>query len=130
MELRKDTQFEKYLHDKPQNANESFNGTIWGRIPKNTSNTLLDLEIGVYDAVAHFNTRIKVSVLIYEKHNFAPGVYILKDCKKHNLKTANLANQRACPKNKLRRPNLWAKKMSENDKLLEKEVYLHVLGTF
>ena len=118
------------MHGKPQNANESFNGTILGRIPKNTSNTLLDLEIGVYDAVAHFNTRIKASVLIYEKHNSSAGVYMLKNCKKHNLKTAILANQRACPKNKLRRPNLWAKKILENDKLLEKEIHLYVLGRF
>ena len=82
MKLRKDTKFEKCLHGKIQNANESFNGKIWERVPKNASTELPNLEFGVYDAVAHFNIGIKASVLIYEKHNFAPGVYMLKGCKK------------------------------------------------
>ena len=73
---------------------------------------------------------MKASALIYEKLNFAPGVYILKGCKKRNLKRVNLANQRACPKNKLRRQILRAKKMSKNDKLLEKEDHLYVPGGF
>ena len=34
LELRKDTEFEKCLHGKTQNANESFDSTIWERIPK------------------------------------------------------------------------------------------------
>ena len=106
MELRKDTEFEKLLRGKNQNANECFNGTIRERIPKNTSNALPNLEIDVYDPVAHFNTGIKASVLIYEKHDFAPEVYMLKGWKKHNLKRFNLANHWACPKNKLRRPIL------------------------
>ena len=52
---------------KTQNANESFNGTTWERIPKNTFVTLPNLEFGVYDGVAHCNIRMKASVLIYEK---------------------------------------------------------------
>ena len=46
---------------------------------------------------------MKASVIIYEKLSFAPGVYMLKGCKKRNLKRVSLANQRAFPKNKLRR---------------------------
>ena len=52
-----------------------------------------NLEFDVYDATAHFNIVIKASVLIYEKHNFALGVYMLKGCKKHNLKRVNSTNQ-------------------------------------
>ena len=85
---------------------------MWERIPKNTFVTLANLEFGVYDAVAHFNG-MKASVLLYEKLNFAPGVYMLKGCEKHNLKRVNLANQRVCPKNNLRRQILQAKKMSK-----------------
>ena len=36
---------------------------------------------------------MKDSVLIYEKLNLIPGVYMLKDFKKRNLKRVNLANQ-------------------------------------
>ena len=106
MELRKDTEFEKCLHGKAQNANESFNDTIWERIPKNTSTALLNLEFGVYNVAVYFNIGIKASVLIYEKHNFAPGLYMLKGCKKHNFNRVNLANQRECPKKKTKTTNL------------------------
>ena len=87
------------MHGKTQNANESFNGTIWERIPKNTFVTLPNLEFGVYDGVAHSNIRMKASVLIYEKINFAPVVSMLKGFKKRNLKRVNLVNQRASLKN-------------------------------
>ena len=38
-----------------QNQNESYNATVWDRIPKTTFVELKTFEIGVYDAVAHFN---------------------------------------------------------------------------
>ena len=44
LEVSKDTELEKCLHGKTQNAKESFIGTIWERIPKNTFVTLPDLE--------------------------------------------------------------------------------------
>ena len=46
---------------------------------------------------------------------------MLKGFKKRNLKRVNLVNQRASRKNKLRQQILWGKKMSKNDKLLEKD---------
>ena len=79
---------------KTQNANESFNGAIWERIPKNTLVTLRNSEFGVYDGVTHCNIRMKVSVLIYEKLNSLPVVYMLKIFKKCNSKRVNLVNQR------------------------------------
>ena len=99
-----------------------------GTYSKNTFVKLSNLEFGVYDAVAHCNIIMKISVLIYEKRNFIPGVYMLKGFKKRNLKSANLANQLASPKNKLRRQILQAKKISKNDKLFEKENHIYVFG--
>ena len=117
------------MHGKTQNENESLNGTMWEHIPENTFVTLPNLGFSVYDAVAHFNIGMK-AVLIYEKLNFAPGVYMLKACKKRNLKRVNLANQRVCPKRKLRQQILQSKKMAKNDKLLGKEGHLYVPGEF
>ena len=113
---------------KSQNANESFNGTIWECIPKNTFVTLPNLEFGVYDGVAHCNIRMKASVLIYEKLNFVPVIYMLKEFKKHNLKRVNVVNQRASRKNKLRRQILRGKKISKNYKLLKKKDHVYVPG--
>ena len=49
---------------------------------KNTFITLPNLEFGVYDGVAHCNIRMEASVLIYEKLNFVPVIYMLKEFKK------------------------------------------------
>ena len=77
---------------KTQNANESFNGTIWERTPKNTFVSLPSLEFGAYDGIAYCNIRRKASVSIYDKLNFVSVVYILKGFKKRNLKMVNLVN--------------------------------------
>ena len=37
---------------------------------------------------------MKASVLVYEKPNFVPLVYMLKGLKKRNLERVNLVNQR------------------------------------
>ena len=108
---------------KTQKAKE-----IWESIPKKTFVTLPNLEFGLYNGVAHCNIRMKTSVLIYEKLNFVSVVYMLKGFKKCNLKRINLVNQRGSEKNKLRQQILWGKKMSKNDKLLEKEDHIYVHG--
>ena len=87
------------MDGKTQNANESFNVRIKERTPKNNFVTLPSLEFGVYDAVSHFSIGMKASVVIYEDFNFVLGVYMLKGCKKRNLKKVDLANQQAYPKN-------------------------------
>ena len=93
-ELSKDSELEKRLYGKTQNANESFNGTLWERIPKNTLVTLPNLQFGVYDAVARFNIGMKASVLIYVKLHIIPGVYMKRGCKKINIKRLSIANSR------------------------------------
>ena len=57
----------KCLHGLTQNQNESFNRTIWDRIPKTQYVSLTQLEFGVHDAVANFNIGRKATILIYEK---------------------------------------------------------------
>ena len=66
---------------------------------------------------------MKAAVLNYEKFIIAVVLYMLKSCKKSNLKWVNLANQRACPKNKLRQQTLQAKKMTN---YLKKVIYMYL----
>ena len=54
-DLPQDVLLSKFLYVKTQNQNESFNGMIWNRIPKDTFVKLDQFEIGLYDAVDHFN---------------------------------------------------------------------------
>ncbi|GIY99578.1 uncharacterized protein CEXT_71661 [Caerostris extrusa] len=46
---------QKCLHGKTQNANESFNGTLWRRGPKEVFAWLKTVKIGAYDAAIQFN---------------------------------------------------------------------------
>ena len=57
----------KFLHGKTQKQNESLNAMIWNRVPKGTYVGLQQLEIGVYDAVSHFNIGNKAVILVCEK---------------------------------------------------------------
>ena len=66
------------MHGKTQNANESFNGTIWERIPKRKYVSPSSLEVGVSDAVDNFNIGMKWSILTYEKLNIILGAFTLK----------------------------------------------------
>ena len=49
-ELSDASLLKKCLHGKTQNSNESFNRTIWDRIPKTTYVSLQQLEFGTYVA--------------------------------------------------------------------------------
>ena len=55
-DLSSDALLKKCLHGLTQNQNESFNGTIWNRIPKGTYVGLRQLGIGVYDMQLHIST--------------------------------------------------------------------------
>ena len=85
-ELSTDKLLGKCLHGLTQNQNESFNATIWERLPKTRFVSRTQLEFGVYDAVANFNIGRKASVLIFEKLNMTPAKYTLKGCQNINRK--------------------------------------------
>ena len=67
-----------FLHGKTQNQNESFNKTIWERIPKTSFCSMTQPKFGLYDAVANFNIGRKASVLIYEKLGLLPGKHLIE----------------------------------------------------
>ena len=85
-ELSKEELLKKFLHGKTQNHNEAFNPLIWERIPKATYVSMKHLQLGTYDAVAHFNIGRKSSCLIYEKLGVIQGRYTTKQCQNLNRK--------------------------------------------
>jgi hypothetical protein len=129
-ELSADDYLEKCLHGKTQNTNESFNGTIWERLPKTKFVSFSQLEFGVYDAVANFNIGRKASILVYESLDIIPGAYTLKGCKNLNYKRLSRSKYRNIAKNKLRRKIICGKKHNKNDKEKEKEGKLYEAGGF
>lgn len=121
---------EKCLHGKTQNQNESFNGTIWERLPKTKYVSRNQLEIGVYDAVANFNVGRKASVLIYEKLKMIPGKYTLQGCSNLNKRRLNLAKYKNSSPVKKRRKILRGKTKSKDDVDVEKEGCSYEAGGF
>ena len=68
----------KCLHGKTQNANESFNGIVWERIPKIHYVALGKLEFGMYDAIANFNYGKRACIDIFEGLKLSPRTYMKK----------------------------------------------------
>ena len=84
IDLSQEELLKKCLHGKTQNQNESFNGMVWQCLPETRYVLLTQLELGVYDDVSNFNIGRKASVLLFEKLNMIPGIYILQGCSTMN----------------------------------------------
>ena len=80
----------KCLHGKTQNQNKSLNTMIWNRILKETYVGYTQFEIGVFDAIAHFNIGSTAAFLVFEKLNINPGENTLNECS--NLNIARISN--------------------------------------
>lgn len=100
IDLSDDKLLKKCLHGKTQNANESFNGMIWNRIPKTRYCGLSKLELAVYDAVAHFNIGRLATVQVLELLDIIPGVYTLELCDLLNNKRKQSAEFKDTPSSK------------------------------
>ena len=74
-ELSNEKLLQMCLHGLTQNQNESFNATIWERIPKTCFVSRTQLEFAVNDAVTNFNIGRKSSVVIFENLRMIPGRY-------------------------------------------------------
>ena len=72
--LSEDALLEKCLRGKTQNQNESFNGMIWQRIPKDFRVNAATFETGVYVALSHLNTGNIETVNIYNHPGFNSGL--------------------------------------------------------
>ena len=62
----------KCIHGKTQNQNQSFNGLIWRRTPKDRFVKMTTFELAVYDAVA--------TLLIFDNVNIEKGYYTTLGC--------------------------------------------------
>ena len=70
----------KCLHGIIQNANESFNSTVWERLPKSTYCGMKKLQFAVYDAIPIYNNGRKATLDIVELLNIISGYYINQMC--------------------------------------------------
>ena len=79
-----------------EHHNESFNGTVWNRATKTTCVLFTQFQIGVFDAIAHFNIGKKFLLLIYEKLGMKPGYFTTIGCSKLNNACLVTAYKASC----------------------------------
>ena len=113
-----------------QNQNESFNAMIWSRIPKSNYVSFLQLQLGVYDAVANFNISRKASILIFEKFNMVPGKYCLEGCRKINEKLLFASKYNNLEATKKRRNIRRGRAKTKDEKNKDKEGQSYEAGVF
>ena len=78
--LSDDQLLTKWLHGRTQNLNESFNWMIWDRVPKTTFVGKGLLDIGIYDAVIHFNNGAIAYQKVLLTMGIEPGRFTAKHC--------------------------------------------------
>lgn len=124
-ELSNEDHLKKCLHGQTQNQNESFNATIWERIPKSKYASLPQLRFGVYDAVANFNIGRKASILVFEKMHMEPGKYMSYNCNRLNKRRLWNATYKNMEGVKLKRKKARGAKhrKSDKDKQVEGKTY-------
>jgi hypothetical protein len=125
LDLSKDELLMRCLHGKTQNQNEAFNATIWHRIPKQTFVKLRTFEIGVYDAVSHFNIGNLATLLTFDELGIERGYFTEKGCSENNEGRINNMRRKSSETFKLRRRKLRGlrKSKSDNNKKSEGKLY-------
>ena len=103
---------------------------IWSRIPKDTFVKLRQFEMGVYDAVAHFNQGNAATLQICENVGVVPGYYTKIGCSEDNIYRLRNAFRQSTNKAKHRHKLLPGVKKAKGDKKKEQEGKLYGSGDF
>ena len=112
------------------NCNESFDRTVYDRIPKSVYCSTDTFHFGIYDAAAHFNIGAKANILLFEKLGMIPGKYTLLGCSNLNKKRLYHSDYKTKEPNKKRRKILRGTKKSKDNKLEQNEGTLYEAGAF
>ena len=129
-DLSKEGMLKKCLQGKTQNANESFNGTIWNRIPKATRDGLSTLYSGVYGAASHFNYGQKTALDTIRLLDTDPGIHLTKCCGSINNKRKHQSIYKTLLLQKKRLKSSDILQKSVMTKLLNKKEPLMKQGVF
>ncbi|XP_032238287.2 uncharacterized protein LOC5512949 [Nematostella vectensis] len=121
---------EKCLHGKTQNQNESLNAMIWQRVPKEVHVGRDILELGLYDAVCHFNMGYSSVLRLLEALKIPAGKYTEAGCGLEDTSRVRLAEYKSKEASKRRRKVLRGKRKKKEDKKKQAEGSLYDPGGF
>lgn len=131
MELCSRELLSKCLHGKTQNANESFNGNIWQRVPKTVFVCLKTLRLGVYDSVIQFNDGFEGCLEVFKKLEFKNvGYFTLKHYNNFDSLRIRESVRHSTPTAKKRRKVLRAQRKNKTSSLETKEGVTYEPGAF
>ena len=116
-----DNLLQKYLYGKTQNNNESLNGLIWKRCPKDVFVGRVTLELGVASAVIAFNDGLSGIIEVFNKLNIKPRTFCEKYCGIKDEKRITQMDRKSSNSVKQRRKKLRAHRKGFPDKCVENE---------
>ena len=128
--LSDDNLLRKCLDGKTQNQNESFNGMIWTRIPKTVFVGTNAFQLGVYDAVAHFNIGAKATIEVFKALGINPGAFCVAGVREADRLRVTKSIYKAEEKNKVRRKVIRGRNKRKGDKNEEREGKTYATGSF
>ena len=128
--LSEDSLLQKCLHGKTQNRNESLNGMVWQRVPKEVFVGKDVLEFGLFDAVSHFNMGAETVLQLYEALEIPAGKYTEDGCQFLDAERTYMAVYKDQEHNKMRRKVLRGKKKRKEDKSQRSEGVTYAAGQF
>ena len=128
--LSKDDLLERCLDGKTQNQNESLNGMIWNRLPKEVFIGSDMLKLGVYDAVAHFNIGSQAARNVLELLEIDPGTFCLAEFHHEDKERVHKAEFKAQEENQKKREIRRSRKKKNVDKFSQNEGVTYAAGGF
>ena len=121
---------DKCLYGKTHNQNECFNGIIWERIPKTVYVGYDQLQLGVYDAISHFNIGKKASIEVYQALNIDTGPYMMIFCSALNRRWLYPWRNQKQKRNKRSPQGIALNKKNKEDNDVENEGVTYGTGEF
>ena len=119
-DLQNDTLLSKCLDGKTQNQNESFNSTIWKRVPKDVFIGGKTFSMGVMDSVSHFNDGNIATLNTYDEIGLEHGHYTIIGCKKCNVGRVDNSLRKSGECYRSRRKYIRGMKKCKDDAFIEK----------
>ena len=98
--LSEDSLLQKCLDGKTQNQNEALNAMMWERVPKGVFVGSEVLQLGVYDAVSHFNITGSNQIKVFETLGIPPGEFCLIECQQSDYNRVSKAEYKSQERNK------------------------------
>jgi hypothetical protein len=125
-----DNLLRKCLDGKTQNQNDSFKRKIWTRIPKTVFVGTNAFQLGVYDAVAHFNIGAKATIEVFKALGINPRAFCVAGVREADRLRVTKSIHKAEEKNKVRRKVIRGRNKRNGDKNEENEGKTYTAGSF